>query len=70
MIKCSYPFYFLLLNFMTQKEMFEKSFERPKNYFKLHEDHQWAIDARLGILDWVGRDLTEEETKRFRAHYK
>ena len=26
---------------MTQEEMFEKSFGRPKNYFKLPPDRQW-----------------------------
>lgn len=55
---------------MTEKEMFEKSFQRPKNYFKLAPQRQWEIDENLGILDWVGGDLTEEEQKRFEEHYK
>ncbi len=55
---------------MTEREMFEKSFQRPKNYFKLAADEQWGIDKRLGILDWNGDGLTEEDIKRFQAHYE
>ena len=55
---------------MNEKEMFEKSFERPTNFFELDGEEQWAIDKRLGILDWVGKDLTEDEKKRFKDHYK
>ena len=55
---------------MTEKEMFEKSFQRPTNYFKLSPERQWEIDASLGILDWIGNDLTEEEKERFKNHYK
>ena len=55
---------------MTEREMFEKSFERPKNYFKLPTREQWAVDQRLGILDWEGRDLTKEDKERYDAHYK
>ncbi len=55
---------------MTEEEMFEKSFERPSNYFKLSPQHQWSIDARLGILDWEGVDLTDDQKKRFLDHYK
>ncbi len=51
---------------MTEEEMFEKSFERPKNYFHLTSQHQWEIDSRLGILDWEGKNLTEEQKKRFK----
>ena len=54
---------------MTKEQMFEKSFERPSNYFKLSERQQWDIDSRLGILDWKGDKLTEEQLKRFNAHY-
>lgn len=54
---------------MTEREMFEKSFERPSNYFKLPPERQWEIDMNLGILDWMGEGLTEEDLKRFRAHY-
>ena len=54
---------------MTEHEMYEKSFERPRDYFRLTPEHQWAIDARLGILDWDGSDLTKEELKRFKEHY-
>lgn len=55
---------------MTEREMFEKSFQRPTNYFKLSENQQWAIDSQLGILDWQGLDLTKEDQERFKAHYK
>lgn len=54
---------------MTQREMFEKSFQRPSNYFKLSGAVQWNIDKELGILDWDGDDLSEEDLKRFHAHY-
>ncbi len=54
---------------MTEREMFEKSFERPTNYFKLRPEEQWAIDKKLGILDWKGKNLTEEDKKRFKEHY-
>lgn len=55
---------------MTEKEMFEASFKRPKDYFKRTAQEQWAIDKSLGILDWNGEDLTEEDIARFRAHYE
>lgn len=55
---------------MTEREMFEKSFERPKNYFKLSEQEQWEIDSNLGILDWMGTNLSEADLKRFKEHYK
>jgi len=54
---------------MTEREMFEKSFERPSNYFKLSETRQWDIDSDLGILDWKGDDLTDDDMKRFNKHY-
>lgn len=55
---------------LKEKEMFEKSFSRPSNYFKLSPERQWEIDDDLGILDWEGGHLTEEEQARFKAHYK
>ena len=55
---------------MTEREMFERSFERPSNYFKLRGEARWAIDQTLGILDWAGTGMTEEDTKRFKAHYE
>lgn len=55
---------------MIEREMFEASFKRPKNYFKLSAQEQWAIDKRLGILDWNGEDLTEADKKRFKEHYE
>ena len=54
---------------MTEREMFEKSFQRPKNYFQLSEDEQWEIDEKLGILDWEGEDLTAEDINRFNEYY-
>lgn len=54
----------------TEREMFEKSFERPSNYFKLSGERQWEIDEALGILDWAGEGLTEEDKLRFQNHYK
>lgn len=55
---------------MSEQEMFEKSFSRPTNYFKLSPERQWEIDDDLGILDWQGGNLTKEELDRFHAHYK
>lgn len=55
---------------MTEREMFEKSFQRPKNFFKLSSREQWQIDSQLGILDWEGLGLSREDEKRFKEHYK
>lgn len=55
---------------MTERNMFERSFDRPRNFFKLSASEQWAIDKRLGILDWEGRDLTDADKARFQAHYE
>lgn len=55
---------------MTERQMFEKSFQRPKDYFKLSARQQWDIDSRLGILDWNGDGLSEEDLARFKAHYE
>lgn len=55
---------------MTEREMFEKSFQRPNNFFELTEQQQWDIDKNLGLLDWQGSNLTEEDLKRFKNHYK
>ena len=46
-----------------EREMFEKSFQRPSNYFKLGAERQWEIDKELGILDWVGEGLSKEEIR-------
>lgn len=54
---------------MNEREMFEQSFKRPANYFELSPRQQWDIDENLGILDWMGQDLTEEDNKRFHNHY-
>ena len=44
---------------MSEIEMFEKSFQRPSNYFKLSGERQWEIDKNLGILDWMGDGLSK-----------
>lgn len=55
---------------MNEREMFEKSFERPSNYFNLSGRQQWDIDENLGILDWIGEDLSKEDKERFQEHYR
>jgi hypothetical protein len=55
---------------MTEREMFEKSFERPTNYFNMPEEGQWQVDAELGILDWQAKDLSTEDLIRYSEHYK
>lgn len=54
---------------MSERQMFERSFERPSNYFSLSLDEQWAIDKRLGILDWKGEGLSKTDMDRYRSHY-
>jgi len=54
---------------MTETQMFEKSFQRPSNYFKLTPRSQWEIDDDLGILDWCGEDLSDDDRIRFTNHY-
>jgi hypothetical protein len=54
---------------MTERQMFEKSFERPRNYFYLSTDEMWRIDNKLDILDWRGEGLSKEDKKRFQEHY-
>ncbi len=54
---------------MTERQMYEASFQRPSNYFKLSTERQWEIDKQLGILDWVGEDLSQEDIERFKNHY-
>lgn len=55
---------------MNEREMFEQSFKRPKSFFKLSGEAQWRIDKELGILDWIGEGLSEEDRKRFKNHYE
>lgn len=55
---------------LTEREMFEKSFERPTNYNQLPNQRQWDIDNALGILDWCGQDLDEYDIKRYYKHYE
>lgn len=55
---------------LSQREMFDRSFERPSNFYELPEEEQWALDKRLGILDWyAGSELTPDDVKRYRSHY-
>lgn len=54
---------------MTEREMFEMSFQRPSNYFHLSPEEQWEIDKSLGILDWEGKDLTDDDKKRFADYF-
>lgn len=54
---------------MTQQEMFEKCFERPRNFLNLSEQEQWEIDKNLGILDWDDSDLEREEIERYREYF-
>jgi hypothetical protein len=55
---------------MTEREMFEKSFQRPRNFLSLSPQEQWAIDKELGILDWRGEGLTKDDLARLKAHYE
>ena len=55
---------------MSEREMFEQSFKRPKDFFKLSAQEQWYIDKDLGILDWQGEGLSEEDLQRFDNHYE
>ena len=57
-------------DFAREREMFETSFQRPRNYFKLSSQRQWDIDKDLGILDWEGKYLSEEDNKRFKEYYE
>ena len=52
-----------------EQQMFERSFDRPKNYFKLSAAQQWVIDRELGILDWKGTGLSDEDIQRFRNYF-
>ncbi len=52
------------------RAMFERSFQRPSNYFKLTPRRQWEIDSDLGILDWVGKTMSEADQERFSNHYE
>ena len=55
---------------MTESQLFERSFYRPKNFFMLSAPLQWAIDKKLGLLDWNVKNLTDEEKARFDAYYQ
>lgn len=53
----------------SNRKMFERSFQRPKDFFSLDPRSQWAIDNDLGILDWDGKGMTPADKRRYRAHY-
>lgn len=55
---------------MTEAEMFERSFQRPRDYFLRTSQEQWNIDKRLGILDWAGDKLSEAEIQRCVDYYQ
>lgn len=55
---------------MTEREMFAKSFQRPRDFFKLSPETQWAIDKSLGILDWEASGLNADDHKRLEEHYE
>ena len=55
---------------MNEREMFEQSFKRPKNYFKLSPKEQWEIDKELGLLDWKGEGLNYDDEIIFYNHYE
>lgn len=57
------------MSILNEREMFEESFKRPSYFFSLTPEHQWSIDSRLGILDWKGEDLTDEDRLRYKKHY-
>ena len=52
----------------TQREMFERSFQRPRNFFRLTAEERWEIDSRLGILD-MEIEPSLADLERIRAHY-
>ena len=56
---------------MTPKdqEMYKKAFLRPKNFLNLTPEEQWKIDDNLGILDWDGSKMTDEERSKLYAHF-
>lgn len=46
--------------------MVDQALKRPRDYNKLPPSEQWAIDRRLGILDWDPTKAEQEEfTQRF-----
>lgn len=53
----------------AERYMFEKSFQRPRDYLLRSAEDQWAIDRKLGILDWEGTGLTEADLKRIEDYY-
>lgn len=68
--KCLITFEESFNSAMDEYRMYQKSFERPTDFFQLSDEKQWEIDEELGIQDWSGTDLTKNEMKLFREHYK
>lgn len=56
---------------MNQEEMFEKTFDRPSNYFLLSLEKRREIDSNLGILNWLPNrfDLSNEQFSKYQDHY-
>lgn len=54
---------------LTERQMFELSFQRPHDYLLRSAEEQWRIDDELGILDWKGEGLSDEDRKRLNDHY-
>lgn len=52
----------------SHDEMFRAALRRPKNYFDLSAEQQWAIDKELGILDWEGPRTREEMALMSQRH--
>jgi murein DD-endopeptidase MepM/ murein hydrolase activator NlpD len=48
----------------------EAALRRPPNYSDLSAEDQWAIDRRLGILDWDPTPAEVEEYNRHRAAWR
>jgi hypothetical protein len=47
--------------------MVDQALQRPRDYNKRPSSEQWAIDRRLGILDW---DPTHGEIAEFKRRYE
>ena len=43
--------------------------QRPADYYQRSPQDQWAIDKRVGILDWEG-DITASEMQMLLDHHR
>lgn len=50
---------------LTQNEAFHAANFRPKKFRRLSSEERWAIDKRLGILDWDGPGSHDSATCAF-----